>query len=172
MEFTQVNTYGKHKKWKGRNNLEVGDIDKTKPKQLKQNRITNIPDYKTDCHDIDVPKLNRKFVSDRDTNPLQPIYKIETASRRHVMALGVIDGNLPKLSKSPVTRRKINDISDIAGTSPKDKGSMPNHKRDAHDRLALPPKSPVKEPIQDGERNIRSGAYQLMNNTENKQDQI
>ena len=59
MEYTQVNTYGKQKQFKGRNNLEVGDIDKTKPKQLKQNRITNIPDYKTDCHDIDIPKARR-----------------------------------------------------------------------------------------------------------------
>ena len=155
MEYTQVNTYGKQKQFKGRNNLEVGDIDKTKPKQLKQNRITNIPDYKTDCHDIDIPKANRKFESDRDTNPLQPIYKIETASRRHVMALGVIDGNIPKLSKSPVTRRKINDISDIIGSSPKDKGSMPAAKRLPGDTLSLPPRSPVKE--------VRSGAYQMMN---------
>jgi hypothetical protein len=126
MDFTQVNTYGKAKKFKGRNNLEVGDIDKTKPKQLKQNRITNIPDYRIDPRDIEdcEPRLV-KFRSDRDTNPLNPIYKIETASRRHIMALGVIEGNIPKLSKSPVTRRKINDISDIAGSSPKDKGSMP-----------------------------------------------
>jgi len=29
------------------------------------------------------------------------------------MEVGEIDGNAPKLSKSPVTRRKINDISDI-----------------------------------------------------------
>ena len=57
-----------------------------------------------------------KFKSGRDTNPLNPIYKIETQSRRHVIALGEIDGNHPKLSKSPVTRRKINDISDIKGT--------------------------------------------------------
>jgi len=57
--------------------MNVTDIEKTTPAQLKQNRITNIPDYKIDTTDIDKPTYN-KFKSIRDTNPLQPVYKVET----------------------------------------------------------------------------------------------
>lgn len=59
--------------------MDIGDIDKTKPTQLKQNRITNIPDYMIDTKDIDSPKAN-KFKSSvtRQTDPLNPIYKMET----------------------------------------------------------------------------------------------
>lgn len=96
MDYTQANTYGLQKKFKGRPTMQTEDIDRTKPKILKQNRITNIPDYKIDVHDIDKPTMN-KFKSGRETNPLAPIYKIETQSRRHVVALGEIDGNHPKL---------------------------------------------------------------------------
>jgi hypothetical protein len=40
--------------------------------------------------------------------------------------MGKIDGNAPKISKSPVTRRAINDLSDIEGTRPRDRGSLPS----------------------------------------------
>ncbi len=102
----------------------LSDIDKSKPNQLKQNRITNIPDYKLNCRDINEPK-HVKFVSNRVTDPLNPLYKMETQSRRHVIQMGQIEGSSPKLSKSPVTRRHINNISDIEGTHPKEKGSIP-----------------------------------------------
>jgi len=49
--------------------MDTNDIDKTKPKQLKQNRITNIPDYKINATDIDKPTYN-KFKSLRNSNPL------------------------------------------------------------------------------------------------------
>lgn len=91
--------------------MDIGDIDKTKPKQLKQNRITNIPDYGIDTRDIGKPDIT-KFKSN-ERNPLNPIYKLETRSRRHVIEFGEIDGNAPKLSKSPITRRAINKVSDI-----------------------------------------------------------
>lgn len=97
---TEVKTYGDKKKFEGRNYMNVTDIEKTTPAQLKQNRITNIPDYKTYVHDIDKPTAN-KFKTNRETNPLQPVYKVETQSRRHIVALGDIDGNAAKLSKSP-----------------------------------------------------------------------
>lgn len=58
--------------------MNVTDIDKTRPTQLKQNRITNIPDYNIDTTDIDRPTIV-KFKSMREpTNPLAPIYKMET----------------------------------------------------------------------------------------------
>ena len=59
------------------------------------------------------------------TVPLNPTYKMETQSRRHVIQMGKIDGAAPKISRSPVTRRIVNDISDIAGSHPKDRGSIP-----------------------------------------------
>lgn len=49
--------------------MNVTDIEKTTPAQLKQNRVTNIPDYKIDTTDIDKPTYN-KFKSLRETNPL------------------------------------------------------------------------------------------------------
>lgn len=49
----------------------MSDIDKNKPTQLKQNRITNIPDYKSFAQDISAPKHN-KFETNRETNPLEP----------------------------------------------------------------------------------------------------
>ena len=33
----------------------ASDIEGSKPKQLKQNRVTNIPDYKLNVKDIDSP---------------------------------------------------------------------------------------------------------------------
>ena len=43
--------------------------------------------------------------------------------------MGKIDGNAPKMQKSPNTKRMINQISDIKGTSPKDRGSIPLSKK-------------------------------------------
>mgnify|MGYP001001303317 CR=1 FL=1 len=135
--------------------MEIGDIDKTKPKQLKQNRITNIPDYKIDARDISEPKAN-KFISKRETNPLNPTYKLETRSRRHVIEFGEIDGNAPKLSKSPITRRAINNVSDIQGASPNDKGTMPAYRRN-ETYSSLPPKTKMLPTIHE----FKDGAIQI-----------
>lgn len=108
--------------------MDLNDIDKTKPNQLKQNRFTNIPDNQHNPKDIDSPQIN-KFKTKRTTDPLNPTYTMETQSRRHVIQMGKIDGNAPKMSKSPTTKRQINNISDIIGSSPKDRGSIPQHRR-------------------------------------------
>ena len=86
------------------------------------------------------------------------------------MAVGDIEGNAPKLQKSPNTRRKINDISDIQGASPKDKGSMPGYKRN----VSLPPKAVVPpsmhqdKPDREERLRVRSNAYQHMNTDQPK----
>ena len=41
--------------------------------------------------------------------------------------MGQIDGNAPKISKSPNTRRMAMLLDDIEGSRPRDKGSMPQH---------------------------------------------
>ena len=64
--------------------MDMGDIDKTKPNRLKQNRVTNIPDYKLMSEDIDKSKFV-KFKTKRDTDPLNPIYKVESQSRRQMI---------------------------------------------------------------------------------------
>ena len=64
--------------------MGVGDIEGTKPRQLKQNRVTNIPDYKLNVKDIDSPNAV-KFKTNRVSDPLNPQYRIETQSRRHVV---------------------------------------------------------------------------------------
>jgi hypothetical protein len=51
--------------------MDLSDIEKTSPNQLKQNRITNIPDYKINTSDIDSPGKN-KFTTNRVTDPLNP----------------------------------------------------------------------------------------------------
>ena len=79
----------------GRNYMDLSDLDKARPNQLKQNRITNIPDYKIDTRDIDSPQ-HVKFVSKRNGNPLEPQYLMETKSRRHVLTMGPVDGSKPK----------------------------------------------------------------------------
>lgn len=104
--------------------MEVDDIEKTKPAQLKQNRITNIPAYGLKSDDI-ATSAYVKFKSKRDTDPLNPVYTIESQSRRHVIQMGEIEGSKPKLLKSPNTKRQTNNTTDIKGASPKDKGSMP-----------------------------------------------
>ena len=119
-----VNTYGHAKRIEGRNYMDLTDIQKTKPNQLKQNRVTNIPDYKIDTHDIDKPTHN-KFKTNRTGDPLNPHYVMQTQSRRHVMQMGEIDGSHPKALRSTVTRRAINKIDDIAGSKTKDKGTIP-----------------------------------------------
>lgn len=47
------------------------------------------------------------------------------------MVMGKIDGNAPKLSKSPTTKRATNMTSDVAGAAPKDRGTMPAAMRQA-----------------------------------------
>ena len=51
--------------------MDLSDIDKTSPNQLKQNIITNIPYYMIDTKDIDSPGKN-KFTTNRVTDPLNP----------------------------------------------------------------------------------------------------
>jgi hypothetical protein len=94
---TVSDTYGKLKKYEGRDLLEVADIDKATPAKMKQHRITNIPDYKLITEDVNGPKKQPK----RITNPLDPVYRMETQSRRHIMELGKIDGSYSNPSKSP-----------------------------------------------------------------------
>lgn len=104
--------------------MDLSDLDKAKPNQLKQNRITNIPDYKIDTSDIDSPH-HVKFVSKRNNNPLEPQYVMETKSRRHVLTMGPVEGSKPKQTKSVVTRRYTNAIDDIKGTHPSLLGTAP-----------------------------------------------
>ncbi len=68
---TNTNTYGNKKRIQGRDYMNLSDIEKTSPNQLKQNRITNIPDYKINTSDIDSPGKN-KFTTNRVTDPLNP----------------------------------------------------------------------------------------------------
>ena len=39
--------------------MDMTDIDKTSPAIIKQNKITNIPDYKLLSQDIDSPNKNK-----------------------------------------------------------------------------------------------------------------
>ena len=96
---------------------------------MKQNKITNIKDTKLDVKDIDSPK-HVKFQTKRVTDPQNPTYQMQTASRRHVLTMGSIDGNLPKQHKSPVEKRATNMVDDIAGSKPKDRLSIPQEKKE------------------------------------------
>ena len=79
--------------------------------------------------------------------------------------VGRIDGNHSKLSKSPDTRRKICDVSDIQGTSPTHKGTGPGfsnylERMRSEKKTELPP---IKE-----ERNSSSKRINITNkNREN-----
>ena len=55
---------------------------------------------------------------------------MQTASRRHVLVMGEIDGNSPKQHKSPATRRIANMVDDIKGSKPKDRNSIPINKKE------------------------------------------
>ena len=103
--------------------MDMTDIDKTSPAIIKQNKITNIPDYKLLSQDIDSPNKNKFKAQPRD--PLNPVYNMQTKSRRHILQIGEIDGARPKPSKSTVTRRIANRIDDIDGTKAKPKGYAP-----------------------------------------------
>ena len=56
---TQVNLHGIRKNIKGRDYMDLGDIDKTSPAIIKQNKVTNIPDYKLKSDDVDSPNRNK-----------------------------------------------------------------------------------------------------------------
>jgi len=43
------------------------------------------------------------------------------------MVVGKIEGNDAKMHKSPTTKRRINDVSDIMGAVPKIKGVAPRN---------------------------------------------
>lgn len=83
--------------------MDLGDMEKAKPAQLKANRITNIPDYKLSHEGIEGMQ-KRKFQSKQPRNPLEPEYTMETRSRRMVK-MGGIDGNKPLAVKNPVKNR-------------------------------------------------------------------
>ena len=108
--------------------MDLSDIEKTSPQALKQNMVTNIRDNKIDVKDIDRPQAV-KFKTNRISDPLDPTYKMQTASRRHIMTLGKIDGNAPKQHKSPETRRLTNITEDIAGAQAKDHRTIPPEKK-------------------------------------------
>ena len=56
--------------------MDLSDIDRSKPQQLKQNKVTNIRDNKIDVNDIDSPK-HHKFKTNRvPTDPLNPTYQM------------------------------------------------------------------------------------------------
>lgn len=76
--------------------------------------------------DIDSPMVN-KFKSKRTGNPLEPVYTLETKSRRHVLQVGTVDGSKPANTKSTITRRYTNNVDDIHGTKPKDRFSVPQN---------------------------------------------
>ena len=86
--------------------MDLSDIERTKPQQLKQNKITNIRDNKINVTDIDSPKYV-KFKTNRVSDPLNPTYKMETASRRHVLNLGQIEGSAPKDFNSIPPEKKM-----------------------------------------------------------------
>lgn len=109
--------------------MDLNDIDRSKPQQLKQNKVTNIRDNKIDVKDIDSPKAI-KFKTNRVSDPLNPVYQMQTASRRHVLTMGQIEGSQPKQHKSPTTKRMTNIVDDIAGTKSKDKGTIPKMKKE------------------------------------------
>jgi len=158
IEGTNVDTYKKYKHLEGRDYLKVDDIDRTRPKQLKQNRITNIPDYRNNSTDIaqNVPQKN-KFVTHRNVDPLNPVYKVETQSRRHTFEVGKIEGSAPKAQKSPATRRHTNDVTDIKGSQPLYRGSMPANLRSSVSKPNLPPIAEyTRNPSQ---QKIVTGAY-------------
>jgi hypothetical protein len=43
------------------------------------------------------------------------------------MMVGKIEGNETKMRASPTTKRRINDVSDINGAVPKNKGTIPSN---------------------------------------------
>ena len=61
---------------------------------------------------------------------MNPQYKLETKSRRHVLLVGDIEGNQPKMQKSTVTRRHTNFIDDIKGSKTKEGSSIPKAAKD------------------------------------------
>lgn len=125
--------HGMKKLIEGRDIMDTTDIEKTKPKQLKQNRISNIPDYNIDPSDINKKEIQKgKFVTNRVTDPLNPQYRLETVSRRHIIDYGVIEGSAPKLSISPTTKRLINRTNDIQGSTSKNMGTVPGYRGNVH----------------------------------------
>lgn len=71
---------------------------------------------------------------------------METQSRRHVIDVGKIDGNAPRVrAKEPgANRRAINDISDIKGSHPKDRGSYPKYIRNSSTQALGDIMTPIK----------------------------
>lgn len=94
---------GGWKRIKGRDYMDLGDMEKARPAQLKANRVTNIPDYKLSVEGIDDQRV-RKLVVKKPRNPLDPSYTVETRSRR-VVHIGAVEGSKPLHHKSPVKDR-------------------------------------------------------------------
>lgn len=78
--------------------------------------------------DIDSPQ-HHKFKTNRVIDPLNPVYQMQTASRRHVLTMGQIEGSMPKQHKSPTTKRLTNIIDDIQGAKAKDRQTIPPQKK-------------------------------------------
>ena len=74
--------------------MDLNDLEKAKPAQLKANRITNIPDYKHGDPGIEHMHVKKMKVTN-PRNPLEPEYTVETKSRRHVLKVGNIEGSKP-----------------------------------------------------------------------------
>lgn len=93
--------------------MDLNDLDKAKPAQLKANRITNIPDYKLTHEGIDGMHVKKLQVK-KPRNPLEPSYTVETRSRRMV-TLGGIDGNKPLHCKTTEVVKNRGDEEKTGG---------------------------------------------------------
>ena len=51
--------------------------------------------------------------------------------------MGKIEGSAPKVSRSPVTRRHVNNVADIQGARPRDRGSIPENMKTDHNLTRL-----------------------------------
>ena len=56
-----------------------------------------------------------------------------------MIQMGKIEGSAPKVSRSPVTRRHVNNIADIQGARPRDRGSIPENMKSDHSLTRLQP---------------------------------
>ena len=53
--------------------------------------------------------------------------------------MGKIEGSAPKVSRSPITRRHVNNIADIPGARPRDRGSIPDSMKNDNSLTRLQP---------------------------------
>ncbi len=96
IEGAVVETYGTQKHIRGRDNLDISDLENARPNYLKQNRVTNIPDHLFYTRDVNKQR-HLKFNTKRKVDPINPVYEMQTPSRRHIMKVGKIEGTSPTL---------------------------------------------------------------------------